>query len=69
MVPSNQIYPIVTSSELENVWKFKQAFSFQSGLSTVGKVGFNFPSQIGFCSHILTRNVEFSAIKLVTLSS
>lgn len=56
-------------SEIENVWKFKQAFSFQSGLPTVGEVGFDFLSQVGFCSHMLHSNIGFSAIKLVTFRS
>lgn len=59
----------MTFSEIENVQKFKKASSFLSRLPTVGKVGFDSPSQVGFCSHMLHNNIEFSAIKLVTFRS
>lgn len=59
MVPSNQIYLIITFSEIENVWKFKQTFSFQSGLPTVRKVGFGFHHRLAFAVTCFTAILNF----------
>lgn len=60
-VPSNAIYPIISSSEIEKVGSSSRTFLNNQGYLLKTRPWFLL--QVGFCSHVSHSNIEISAKK------